>query len=144
MEHAPVIRQLPISYRALVAFLAVMLPLCCCSIRITADVLNSETLSTSMSSCCNSCTEAPGEDAPDPDCGDKGCGCCLKAPDTSQSTIDLSCLAILSERHPIEAITSHESEIDEMSLRLDAADTSPADDPATAARARRITLTPQV
>lgn len=138
------IRQLPISHRALAAFLAVMLPLCCCSIRITADVLNVETVSESVPSCCSSCTEAPGENAPAPDCGDSGCGCCLKAPDTSQNTIDLSSLAVLSERHPIEVISSHLPETDDMSRRLDALDTSPPGDPATAARARRITITPQV
>lgn len=143
MEHTPLIRQLPISHRALAAFLAVLLPICCCSIRITAEVLDVEAVSASVPSCCSNCTEESNEDAPAPDCSDRRCGCCLKAPDTSQNTIDLSSLAVLHERHPMEAISSHPVRTDDSSCRLGEIDTPP-DDPATAARARRIIITPQV
>ncbi|MCH2161608.1 MAG: hypothetical protein MK085_07005 [Phycisphaerales bacterium] len=89
-------------HRLLVTFLALMLPVCCCSLRITAGVLDAESVATSMQSCCGGgCSEQPSDDAPAPDCGDSGCGCCLKAPNTGQTTIDLSELSVLNDLHPV-------------------------------------------
>ena len=93
---------LPIPHRFLAAFLALMLPVCCCSVRITADMLGSDGTTTALQSCCGGgCGENSSEDAPAPDCGDSGCGCCLKSPNTGQTTIDLSQLGVLCELHPV-------------------------------------------
>ncbi len=143
----PVNSNLSKPHRLLVAFLALMLPVCCCSIRITAGMLGSDTAISSVQSCCGGgCSEKPSEDAPAPDCGDSGCGCCLKAPNTGQATIDLSELSVLSELHPVSEQCQADDLVPGLHHSASGYDTRSLanEQPETAARRLRATIILQV
>ena len=129
-----------ITHRLIGLFMAVIMPLCCCSTQVLGQaMLDDETSMTRVGSCCSGSADAGTSGCDEsPDTHDR-CDCVRGhlTVNTDATTV-IGSLASPAIAHPIVETTAAEIDIRSDLMEVAAAATGPPDDPGTPDGARRL------